>query len=399
MTLPSLQPVIPAGTLSAAAGVYGDSNLDVVPTKLRPVLHVINGEHYSGAERVQDLLAARLPQSGFEVGFVCVKPGKFPSARQYRSAAIWEAPMKSRFDWRAIKQVSQIAKEGRFEIIHAHTPRSAVVARAAAALTGLPMVYHVHSPTSRDTTHRLRNRLNHWIERVSLTRIAALIAVSESLRRHMLSLGYPSSRVFTVPNGVGVPHVQRDATRPGSWTLGMTALFRPRKGLESLLDALAILYRQGVPLRLRAVGPFETDEYKNEIHQRIDRLGIGHLIDWTGFVTDVATELTKMDLFVLPSLFGEGLPMVVLEAMAAGVPVIATRVEGVPEAIEHGVSGLIANPNDPVSLADCIRSVVEGHSDWSALRQCALVRHATHFSDSLMAARLADVYRRIAPTS
>jgi glycosyltransferase involved in cell wall biosynthesis len=175
----------------------------------------------------------------------------------------------------------------------------------------------------------------------------------------------------------------------------MTALFRPRKGLEILLDALAILRHQGIPVRLHAVGPFENPEYENEIRRRIDALEIGHLIHWTGFTTDVAAELTKMDVFVLPSLFGEGLPMVVLEAMAAGVPVVATRVEGVPEAIEHGVSGLIANPNDPESLAACIKSVVQGDADWKALRQCALLRHSTEFSDSLMASRLSAIYRQI----
>jgi glycosyltransferase involved in cell wall biosynthesis len=100
-------------------------------------------------------------------------------------------------------------------------------------------------------------------------------------------------------------------------------------------------------------------------------------------------------LFVLPSLFGEGLPMVVLEAMAAGVPVIATRVEGVPEAIEDGVSGRIARPNDAVDLARCLRSVMSGECDWSALRQCALFRHREEFSDRRMAARLAAVYQQV----
>lgn len=396
MTIPSLQPVFSASEFDSGVALAGELFQRGSPADVVRVLHVINGEHYSGAERVQDLLAARLPESGFEVGFVCVKPGKFPHARQYRAAELFETPMRSRFDWRVVRQVARLVREGGYSLIHAHTPRSAVVARVAAALAAVPMVYHVHSPASRDTTHRLRNLLNHWIERFSLLRVAALVTVSDSLRQHMLAQGYPPNRVFTVPNGVSAPAVQRAAAAPGGvWTLGMTALFRPRKGLEVLLEALAILHREKLPVRLHAVGPFETAGYEREIRQRVGVLGIGDLIRWTGFTTDVTTELTKMDLFVLPSLFGEGLPMVVLEAMAAGVPVIASRVEGVPEAIEHGLSGLIANPSDATDLAHCIRSAIRGEVDWSAIRQCALLRHANEFSDSRMAANLAAVYHRV----
>jgi glycosyltransferase involved in cell wall biosynthesis len=102
-----------------------------------------------------------------------------------------------------------------------------------------------------------------------------------------------------------------------------------------------------------------------------------------------------MDLFVLPSLFGEGLPMVVLEAMAAGVPVVATRVEGVPEAIEHGVSGLVADPSSSDDLARCLACLIRGEFQWHELRRNALQRHATRFSDRVMAAGVADVYRRV----
>ena len=106
-----------------------------------------------------------------------------------------------------------------------------------------------------------------------------------------------------------------------------------------------------------------------------------------------------MDLFVLPSLFGEGLPMVVLEAMSAGVPVVATRVEGTPEAIRDGVDGIIADPGDPADLARAIESIITGENDWSALRGNARQRQADTFSDHSMAAGVADVYARIIQAS
>ena len=124
----------------------------------------------------------------------------------------------------------------------------------------------------------------------------------------------------------------------------MIALFRPRKGLEVLLEALALLRSRGLPVRLRAVGSFETPEYESHVKQLAGQLNLEAAIDWAGFARDMDGELARMDLFVLPSLFGEGLPMVVLEAMSAGLPVVASAVPGVPEAVRDGVEGLLVEP-------------------------------------------------------
>lgn len=357
------------------------------------VLHVINGEHYSGAERVQDLLALHLPRFGYELSFACVKPGQFASRRMARTADVFDVPMRSRFDLRGVRDLRRLIREHDFRIVHAHTPRSALIGRLAAAWARVPMVYHVHSPTSRDTTHRWRNRINQAVEKLSLLRVRGLIAVSRSLGQHMHQQGFRDRQVTVVPNGVPAPNLTRSTALPsGEWTIGTVALFRPRKGLEILLDAISDLHRRGLSCRLRAVGPFETPEYESEIRERVHRLGLADHIDWVGFTSDVFVELAGMDLFVLPSLFGEGLPMVVLEAMAAGVPVVGTRIEGVPEAIEHGVSGLIAESSDAADLARCIRQVMAGEINWLGLRDQAMARHSEQFSAVRMAQGVAAVY-------
>ena len=171
------------------------------------------------------------------------------------------------------------------------------------------------------------------------------------------------------------------------------ALFRPRKGLEILLQSLSMLRAAGANIRLRAVGGFETAEYRRAIDEVVEQLGIADAIDWVGFTRDVPGELAKLDLFVLPSLFGEGLPMVILEAMAAGVPVVATRVEGVPEALRDGIDGVIAAPADAADLARAIDRVLRGQVDWSRLRTSAHHRQAEMFSDRSMARGVSEVYR------
>ena len=360
------------------------------------VLHVINGEYYAGAERVQDLLARRLPELGFSVGFACVKLDLFDELRQSQDAPLFDVPMVSRFDLWAAWRVAQIVRRHDYRIIHGHTVRTAMIGSVASAITGVPMVYHAHSPASHDTTWRWWDRLNGLIERLSLWRAGRVIAVSQAMAAHVEREGFDPARIRVVANGVpGASAVRERAAPCGRWTLGVVALFRPRKGIEVLLDAMNILKRHRIPVHLRAVGTFESPQYEAQIAARVRRLRLENQITWTGFTREVADELQQMDLLVLPSLFGEGLPMVVLEAMASGVPVVATHVAGIPEAIRHGRDGVLVTPGDSEDLARAIADVVGGHYDWSSLRASALTRHARHFSDLAMAAGVAAVYREL----
>ncbi len=368
----------------------------VTATGTIPVLHLINGEHYSGAERVQDLLALSLGECGFRVAFACLKPQRFVDVRRSQEAELFDVRMGSKFDLTPVGRVARLVKRHRFALVHAHTPRAAMIGRMASALTGVPLVYHLHSPTLSDSTRTHQNRFNAAVERLSVTGASAVIAVSHSLGAYARQRGIRPERIHVVPNGVPVqgPLAAREA--PSSdWTLGTVALFRPRKGLEVLLESLAILRAKGLAVRLRAVGAFETADYERQIKSEAERLELTGVIDWIGFTRDVSAELARMDLFVLPSLFGEGLPMVVLEAMAAGVPVVATRVEGVPEAIRDGLEGLLVDPGDPLDLAQVLAAVIMGDEDWTAIRERAHRRQAEEFSDRSMARGVAEVYRQV----
>jgi len=359
------------------------------------VLHVVNGEHYSGAERVQDLLAAELPRFGFDVAFACVKPYLFPSMRKTKEATLHRTPMHGRIDFGCARRLTDLICEEEYALVHAHTPRSLLVGSQAALRAGVPLVYHVHSPTARDSTRRIQNFFNARLEHWSLRRASRLIAVSPSLKQFMQDQGFDQGRITYVPNGV--PEMHRiDRTVPtGCWTLGMAALFRPRKGVEVLIEALAAIRSRGGDVRLRAVGPFETPEYEREVKSMVVRLGVKDAIDWTGFTDDIGAELRQIDLFVLPSLFGEGLPMVVLEAMAAGLPVIASHVEGVPEAIRHRHEGLLVEPASVSQLSSAIEELIAGDAgiEYEQFCENSRLRHAKSFSVRAMALNVAEVYR------
>ena len=166
------------------------------------VLHLINGEHYAGAERVQDLLAQRLPEFGFRVGFACVKLKAFDAMRESRDAPLYDVPMWTRFDLTAAVRVARILRCGDYRILHAHTVRTALVGSLAAAMAGVPMVYHAHSPTTHNTSDGWRDWVNGIVERRSLRRAARVIAVSRAIADHIAAEGYDLDRIVVVPNGV-----------------------------------------------------------------------------------------------------------------------------------------------------------------------------------------------------
>src|SRR5260370_4757536 len=168
-------------------------------------------------------------------------------------------PMAGRFGLGVVKKVARLIRDNDYQLVHAHTPRTALVGRLAARKAGVPFIYHVHSPAGRDSTRRLLNWINATTEWAVVRGADRLIAVSPSVRDYMIDRGISAERIICVPNGVPNATLQVERRSPtGTWTLGAVALFRPRKGIEVLLEALAVLRSRDFNVRLPALGGFET---------------------------------------------------------------------------------------------------------------------------------------------
>jgi glycosyltransferase involved in cell wall biosynthesis len=363
---------------------------------MRKVLHIINGDLYAGAERVQDLLALNLPRFDYDVGLVTLKGGLYPSARQARDAPLFPAGMRSRLDLRVVPGIANIAREGGYQIMHTHSPRSALIGALASSLAAVPLVHHLHGPTTHDTEHVFRNYWNSFVERICVKKAAHTVAVSRHVAGYARSLGVPAARSTIVWNGVETAPELPARNNQGQPTVGAVALFRPRKGVEVLVEAAAQLadIRSG-PFKLLMVGGFESTAYENKIKELARRLSIEDRIEWTGFTTDVKQMLGRMDVFVLPSLYGEGMPMVVLEAMALGLPIVATAVGGVVEAIEDRRQGILVEPGDASAMCASLNEVLDSEKLRLEIGKGARHRQIERFTADTMAAGVAAVYDRI----
>lgn len=361
------------------------------------VLHIINGEDYAGAERVQDTLGLRLPELGYEVGFACLKNGRFAQARHARRSPLYETPMRSKLDLSPVRQLTEVVRDEGYQIVHTHTPRTALVGAAVARRARVPLVHHIHCQTAVEVgRRRWQDKLNLLLERCATYRAGKVIAVSPSLHRYLLRRGYSTRQLRLVPNGVPVQRatcVGRTMGHP--LTVGVVALFRPRKGLEVLLHAMALLREQGCSARLRAVGRFQSAGYEREVKRLAERLRLDLLVEWAGFRQDVAGELSNMDVLVLPSLVSEAMPMSILEAMAAGVLVVGTRVDGITDLISDGEDGLLARPGDAVDMASVLKRIISGEMDPDRLRAQALRKQRERYSDGSLAAGVAEIYDEV----
>jgi glycosyltransferase involved in cell wall biosynthesis len=151
---------------------------------------------------VQDLLGGALPWFGYEAAIACVKPGQFSEARKNGQVPLDEVRMHGRFDLRPVRVLTRLIRQRGYDLLHAHTPRSLMIASIASVLARVPLVYHIHSPAVADSTSRTRNWVNAVLERMSLASANHLIAVSSSLRERYLALGIAPERITVVSNGV-----------------------------------------------------------------------------------------------------------------------------------------------------------------------------------------------------
>jgi glycosyltransferase involved in cell wall biosynthesis len=268
-----------------------------------------------------------------------------------------------------------------------------VLGRLAARSRGVPAVYTPHAWSFLAAGGHASTRLYQRIERTLAARTAAIICVSEGERRRGIAVA-DAERMVVVTNGIALPdHGSAGRSTPPRdvVVIGTVARLAPQKGIAHLLEAFAQVHavRDDVRLAIAGDGPLRAD-----LEDAAGRLGIADAVTFTGAIPSPWGFLAGLDLFVLPSLW-EGLPYALLEAMATGLPSVATAVDGVAEAIPDRRFGTVVSPADSDRLAHEILALVEDAPTRAEMGRRAREHVRNTFSVEGMVRATADVYRRV----
>lgn len=267
-------------------------------------------------------------------------------------------PLDARDAWRLARRIREL---GPFDILHGHSSKAGALVRLAGRWLGIPTIYTPHALVTLDPTLPAWKRAFYGrIERFLARWASMIIAVSPHEAEHALTLGLPPKKLHVVPNGIDqLTLPDREYVRaklglaPDDVAIGFIGRLSKQKAPDVMLDAFHLVSRQCPQARLIMIGSGPLEE---QIRAQVSGLGLASRVRLLGDV--VATEyLSALDLFCLSSRY-EGMPYVLLEALAAGLPIVATNVGGVAMTVEHGQNGLIVPECTAEPLAAALREIV-----------------------------------------
>jgi glycosyltransferase involved in cell wall biosynthesis len=308
-----------------------------------------------GAERVVYQLATRLDRSRFEPVVISLQPATGDVAGWLRDAGVpvRSVNMTSKLDLRARRRLTRLLREEGVKLLHAHLVHAIYLGRRAARAASVPAVIStVHAPERRFRPW------HYWADSWTHSLVDVEVCVSEAVRRWTLGkTNLPESKLRVIHDGVDVGRFadmprREDARRSlglGDGDLVVLSLGRLRrqKGHDVAMRAFAEIAREEPRARLLVAG---DGPERRALESLRAKLGLADRVAMLGTREDVPRLFSASDLVVAASRW-EGFGLAVAEAMAAGVPVVATNVDSFPEILEDGVSGILVPPGDPPALA------------------------------------------------
>ena len=360
------------------------------------VVHVIGRLGTGGAERQLINYLRSADREKFRHTVMClVARGEL--ADQVVAVGIPVVPLRARARYAPVSllRIVRWLKRENVAVVHTHMHHAALWGRLAGVLAGVPVLV-----TTEHGKELWKNSLQVAIDRSLSRRTNRHIAVSQDgleirLRRERVA----ADRIVLIPNGVPIPadpvnESGRQRIRsefglaPQTRLLGTVGRLIEAKGYEHLLGAMQILHREFPDLRWLAVG---DGTQRASLIAMAATMGLSDTVIWAGTRTDVGDLLAAMDLWVMSSV-REGLPMALLEAMAAQKPIVATQVGGIPDAVRDGHEAVLVAPGDPEVLARAISRMLRESRRAEALASAARQRAITEYSIDRVARRIEDVY-------
>lgn len=326
---------------------------------MKTVLHLSSSSGPGGAERIVCALAASLDRSRYRSLVGLFRPGWLKEQCESRGLVTHVFSTEGFMQWKWMRDCYRLIKKERVDVIQAHEFDAIVHGALVAKIAGVPMVATIHGKHYFWEKGRRR-----WAYRW-VSRYAHMVAVSEDLKRFVLDqTGIPAHRVQVIYNGVdkapkadpaGITQYRRDlGLSDDELVVGVVGNLYPVKGHTYLLDAVPQVLETCPKTTFLLIG---RGELEVPLKTKVKTLGIEEKVRFLGLRHDVPKLLAIMDVFAMPSL-SEGLSIALLEAMAAGKPVVVTHVGGNPELVVEGEIGYLVPAGDAPSLAQAILALL-----------------------------------------
>jgi glycosyltransferase involved in cell wall biosynthesis len=359
------------------------------------LLYVITKAEFGGAQQnVYDLIAAFRKSYTVHLATGCQGPLVENVAALGVPVHILPSLTRNIELWGDIKAVTEcltLIKAVKPSLIHAHSSKAGVIARVAGWISQVPVTFTAHGWGFTPGTPQFRRYLALYTERVMAAFSAQIICVSDSDRQLALDANVGTAKQLTticygIPNQA-VAMAQPDVEPP---RLIMVARFNEQKDQATLLQSIAQIRDRSFHLDLVGTGPSLSS-----CQALADSLGLTMQVSFLGDRADVPALLAQAQIFILSTHY-EGLPISILEAMRAGLPVIATGVNGIPEEIEHGKTGLLVPRQDIKALATALESLIQSPEQRRCMGEAGRQRFLHEFTLDKMVMKTEAIYAHLA---
>jgi glycosyltransferase involved in cell wall biosynthesis len=276
--------------------------------------------------------------------------------------------------WRIMRKIKP-------DIVHTHTAKAGQVGRFAAWLAGVPVIIHTfHGNNFKGYFSRFFSGVSVNLERIMAWLSTCIIAISERQREELLAFRIaPRGKIRVIPRGIDLGRIKHDNEVVGRFKqeygiasdrklIGFIGRLTQIKNPHCFIDIASEVLKKRQDVVFLFVGDGEMAE---ELKARVRELGLQENIIFTGFIKDLRPLYADLDALLLTS-YNEGTPVAILESMANSVPVIASRVGGVPDLIEAGVSGSLFDPADVGGFAKCVLDRLDNPGKYESMAESAL---------------------------
>lgn len=322
------------------------------------VMHVVFALHPGGMEHGVVKLVNGLDRAQVESSICSTTPGGALTPLVSATVPVYELRRKAGNDPSLVWQLYRVFRRARPHIVHTHAWGTLIEGWIAARLARVPVVIHGEHGTLQGKRYQLRVQRHAW------SRVDRVLAVSSRLAEKLAAAtGFPLDRIQVIRNGVDLARfgtTDRAAARHAlgidekTVVIGTAGRLVPVKDHATLLEALALMAARGVRCQALIAG---DGPLREALDAKARALGLADRVRWLGHRPDIEGVFAALDVFVLSS-SSEGLSNTILEAMASGVPVVATRVGGADELVEDGVSGVLVAPESAAALAQGLERFV-----------------------------------------